>query len=171
MAQRVVIRKKLLGGGVGDPLPLSVLIVFRALWLHTALHYLNTWNRLTHTYICVILSSMWNCFAIQWGFTCESLCETPCDVYVKMCVKGMIVLHTLSTYISLCKISHACEICVWNACERWVKMCEKSVKIGAFSRHVFHIMFHIYTPSSVQCTYTFISTRCHRPTCNSHTVI
>ena len=28
-------------------------------------------------------------------------------------------------------------------------MCEKSVKIGHFS-HVFHMVFHIHTPSSVQ---------------------
>ena len=125
----------------------------------------------------VWISSMWNsrCFAIQWGlstcerpcetpcevyenmcefkwgFTCESLCETPCEVNVKICVKGMTSLHTLFTYISLCKISHAREICVWNACEKCVKnvwkMCEKSVKIGHFS-HVFHMVFHIHTPSS-----------------------
>ena len=101
---------------------------------------------------------MWNnvwitgCFAIQWGLsTCESLCETPCEVYVKMCVKGLTSFHTLFTYISLCKISHACEICVWNACEKCVKnvwkTCEKSVKIGHFS-HVFYMVFHIHTPSS-----------------------
>ena len=125
----------------------------------------------------VWISSMWNsrCFAIhwglstcespcetpcevyenmcefKWGFTCESLCETPCEVYVKICVKGMTWLHTLFTYISLCKISHACEICVWNACEKCVKnvwkTCEMSVKIGHFS-HVFHMVFHIHTPSS-----------------------
>ena len=29
-------------------------------------------------------------------------------------------------------------------------MCEKSVKIGHFS-HVFHMVFHIHTPSSVWC--------------------
>ena len=126
----------------------------------------------------VWISSMWNsrCFAIhlglstcespcetpcevyenmcefKWGFTCESLCETPCEVYVKICVRGMTSLHTLFTYISLCKISHAREICLWNACEKCVKnvwkMCEKSVKIGHFS-HVFHMVFHIHTPSSV----------------------
>ena len=126
----------------------------------------------------VWISSMWNsrCFAIHWGlstyespcetpcevyedmceckwaFTCESLRETPHEVYVKICVKGMTSLHTLFTYISLCKISHACEICVWNACEKCVKnvwkTCEKSVKIGHFS-HVFHMVFHIHTPSSV----------------------
>ena len=103
--------------------------------------------------ICVNLhvSTMWNSFAIQWGVTFESLCDTPCELYVKICVKGMTSLHTLFTYISLCKISHAREICVWNACEKCVKnvwkMCEKSVKIGHFS-HVFHMVFHIHTPSS-----------------------
>ena len=121
----------------------------------------------------VWITSMWNsrCFAIQWelntcespcevyenmcefkwGFTCESLCETPCEKYVKICVKGLTSLHTLFTNISLCKISHACEICVWNACEKCVKNVwkesEKGVKIGEFS-HVFHLMFHIHTPSS-----------------------
>ena len=133
----------------------------------------------------VWISSMWNsrCFSIQWGLsTCESPCETPCEVYedmceckwgftceslretphevyVKICVKGMTSLHTLFTYISLCKISHACEICVWNACEKCVKnvwkTCEKSVKTGHFS-HVFHMVFHMHTPSSVIC---FTSTR------------
>ena len=118
----------------------------------------------------VWISSMWNsrCFAIhwglstcespcetpcevyenmcefKWGLTCESLCETPCEVYVKMCVKGLTSFHTLFTYISLCKISHACEKCVWNACEKCVKnvwkTCEMSVKIGHFS-HVFHMCF------------------------------
>ena len=63
----------------------------------------------------------WNSFAIQWGFTRESLCETPCEVYVKICVKGFTSFHTLFTYTSLCKISHACEICVWNSCEKCVK--------------------------------------------------
>ena len=73
--------------------------------------------------ICVNLhvSSMWNSFPIQWGFTCESLRETPCEVYVKICVKGLTLFHTLFTYISLCKISHACEISVWNSCEKCVK--------------------------------------------------
>ena len=73
--------------------------------------------------ICVNLhvSSMWNSFAIQWGFTCESLCETPCEVYVKICVKELTSFHALFTYISLCKISHTCEICVWNSCEKCVK--------------------------------------------------
>ena len=73
--------------------------------------------------ICVNLhvSSMWNSFPIQWGFTCESLCETLCEVYVKICVKGLTSFHTLFTYISLCKISHACEISVWNSCEKCVK--------------------------------------------------
>ena len=55
----------------------------------------------------------------------------------------------------LCKISHACKICVWNACEKCVKnvwkTCEKSVKIRHFS-HVFHMVFHIHTPSSASCT-------------------
>ena len=92
-----------------------------------------------------------NMCEFKWGLTCESLCETPCEVYVKMCVKGLTSFHTLFTYISLCKISHACEICVWNACEKCVKnvwkTCEKSVKIGHFS-HVFHMVFHIHTPSS-----------------------
>ena len=96
---------------------------------------------------------MWNPMWSVWGFTCESLCETPCEVYVKICVKGMTSLHTLFTYISLCRISHAREICVWNAREKCVKnvwkMCEKSVKIGHFS-HVFHMVFHIHTPSSVR---------------------
>ena len=129
-----------------------------------------TWNPMWS--VCennVSISSMWNsrCFAIQWGlntcespcespcevyenmcefkwgFTCESLCETPCEVYVKICVKGMTSLHSLFTHISLCKISHACEICVKTV---W-KTCEKSVKVGHFS-HVFHMAFHIHTPSS-----------------------
>ena len=95
----------------------------------------------------VWISSMWNsrCFAIhwglstcespcetpcevyknmcefKWGFTCESLCETPCEVYVKICVKELTSFHALFTYISLCKISHTCEICVWNSCEKCVK--------------------------------------------------
>ena len=93
-----------------------------------------------------------NMCEFKWGLTCESLCETPCEVYVKMCVKGLTSFHTLFTYISLCKISHAREICVWNACEKCVKnvwkTCEKSVKMGHFS-HVFHMVFHIHTPSSV----------------------
>ena len=93
-----------------------------------------------------------NMCEFKWGLTCESLCETPCEVYVKMCVKGLTSFHTLFTYISLCKISHACEICVWNACEKCVKnvwkTCEMSVKTGHFS-HVFHMVFHIHTPSSV----------------------
>ena len=73
--------------------------------------------------ICVNLhvSSMWNSFAIQWGFTCESLCETSCEAYVKICVKGLTSFDTLFTYIALCKISHACEISVWNSCEKCVK--------------------------------------------------
>ena len=31
---------------------------------------------------------MWNSIAIHdhWGVTCESSCETPCEVYVKICV-------------------------------------------------------------------------------------
>ena len=33
-------------------------------------------------------------------------------------------------------------------CEKRVKTCEMSVKIGHFS-HVFHMVFHIHTPSSV----------------------
>ena len=116
----------------------------------------------------VWISSMWNsrCFAIQWGlstcespcetpcevyedmceckwgFTCESLCETPCEVYVKMCVKGLTSFHTLFTYISLCKISHACEICVWNACEKCVKNmwkeCENRTFFTRFSQGVSH---------------------------------
>ena len=132
----------------------------------------NVWGQATKVWVhavCLLrLCSMWNsrCFAFQWGlstcespcetpcevyedmceckwgFTCESLCETPCEVYVKICVKGMTLLHTLFTYISLCKISHACEICVWNACEKCVKnvwkTCEKSVKIGHFSHGVSH---------------------------------
>ena len=142
----------------------------------------------------VWISSMWNsrCFAIQWGlstcespcetpcevyedmceckwgFTCESLCETPCEVNVKICVKGMTSLHTLFTYISPCKISHAREICVWNACEKCVKdvwkMCEKSVKIGHFS-HVFHVVFHIHTPSSAWHSTCRFSGR-HASECN-----
>ena len=43
-----------------------------------------------------------NMCEFKWGLTCESLCETPCEVYVKICVKGMTSLHTLFTYISLC---------------------------------------------------------------------
>ena len=91
------------------------------------------------------------------------------DLHVKACVKphvkcmwkyvwkGVTSFHTLFTYISLCKISHACEICVWNACEKCVKnvwkTCEKSVKKGHFS-HVFPMVFHIHTPSSVRETTT-----------------
>ena len=89
--------------------------------------------------ICVNLhvSSMWNSFAIQWGFTCESLCETPCDVYVKICVKGFTSFHTLFTYISPCKMSHACEICVWNSCEKCVKKkCKKCENWTIFTRFV-----------------------------------
>ena len=119
----------------------------------------------------VWISSMWNsrCFAIQWGlstcerpcetpcevyenmcefkwgFTCESLCETPCEVYVKMCVKGLTSFHTLFTYISLCKISHACEICVkcmWKVCEKRVKNmwneCENRTFFTRFSHGVSH---------------------------------
>ena len=122
-------------------------------------------------------TSMWNsrCFAIQWGlstcespcetpcevyenmcefkwgFTCESLCESPCEVYVKICVKGMTLLHTLFTHISLCKISHACEICVWNACEKCVKNVWKECENRTFSL-VFHMEFHIHTPSSERLT-------------------
>ena len=132
-----------------------------------------TWNPMWS--VCennVWISSMWNsgCFAIlntcespcetpcevyenmcefKWGFTCESLCETPCEVYVKICVKGMTLLHTLFTHISLCKISHACEISVWNACEKCVKnvwkTCEKSVKIGHFFTRFSHGVSHRYS--------------------------
>ena len=92
------------------------------------------------------VSSMWNSFPILWGFTCESLCETPCEVYVKICVKGLTSFHTLFAYISLCKISHACEISVWNSCEKCVKRVWKLDNIHTF----FHMMFHIHTPSSVK---------------------
>ena len=40
-------------------------------------------------------------------------------------------------------VKYVCEMHVKNV---W-KMCEKSVKIGHFS-HVFHMVFHIHTPSS-----------------------
>ena len=119
----------------------------------------------------VWISSMWNsrCFAIhwglstcespcetpcevyenmcefKWGFTCESLCETPCEVYVKICVKGMTSLHTLFTYISLCKISHACEICVWNACETSVKNMWKECENGTFFTRFLHGVSHTYS--------------------------
>ena len=113
----------------------------------------------------VWISSMWNsrCFAIhwglstcespcetpcevyenmcefKWGFTCESLCETPCEVYVKICVKGLTSFHTLFTYISLCKISHACEY----VCEIHVKrLCEKRVK-RVWKLDNFHTFFHM----------------------------
>ena len=75
--------------------------------------HVSIWNPIWKCmWKCVNLSSMWNSFATQWGFTCESLCETPCEAYVKICVKGLTSFHTLFTYISLYKISHACEICV-----------------------------------------------------------
>ena len=102
--------------------------------------------------ICVNLhvSSMWNSFAIQWGFTCESLCETSCEVYVKIYVKGLTSFHTLFTYISLCKISHACEISVWNSCEKCVKNvwkeCENWTIFTRFFTWCFtHILLVVFT--------------------------
>ena len=101
--------------------------------------------------ICVNLhvSTMWNSFAIQWGVTCESLCDTPCEVYVKICVKGLTSFHTHLTYISLSKISHACEICVWNSCEKCVKNVWKECENWTIFTCFFHMMFHIHSPSSV----------------------
>ena len=112
-----------------------------------------------------------NMCEFKWGLTCETLCETPCEVDVKMCVKGLTSFHTLFTYISLYKISHACEICVWNACEKCVKnvwkTCEMSVKIGHFS-HDFHMVSHIHTPRSdkyqlvnLQCILIFFVNNIH----------
>ena len=120
----------------------------------------------------VWISGMWNsrCFAIhwglsicvspcetpcevyenmcefKWGFTCESLCETPCEVYVKMCERDDVASHPFHIYFTMQNFT-----CTWNMCEMHVKSvwktCEKCVKIGHFS-HVFHMVFHIHTPSS-----------------------
>ena len=128
----------------------------------------------------VWISSRWNsrCFAIhwglstcetrcevyenmcefKWGFTCERLCETPWGVYVKMCVKGMTSLHTLFTHISLCKISHACEICVWNACEKCVKNVWKMSYFHTLFTHfsdVFHTLFTCISHTYFTCMWNF----------------
>ena len=48
--------------------------------------------------------------------------SNPCEVYVKNMCEGVdIVSHPFHIY-SLCKISHAREICMWNACEKSVKI-------------------------------------------------
>ena len=86
-----------------------------------------------------------NMCEFKWGLTCESLCETPCEVYVKMCVKGLTSFHTLFTYISLCKISHACEMCVWNACETCVKNMWKECENGTFFTRFLHGVSHTYS--------------------------
>ena len=97
--------------------------------------------------ICVNLhvSSMWNSFAIQWSFTCESLSETPCEVFVKICVKGLTSFHTLFTYILLRKISLACEICVWNSCEKCVKNVWKGSENWTVFTRFLHDVSHTYS--------------------------
>ena len=88
--------------------------------------------------------SMWNSFAIQWGFACESLCETPCEVYVKICVKGGdIVSHPFHIYFTMQNFT-----CMWNMCVKFSEKCVKNV-CKECENCFFHMMFHIHTPSSV----------------------
>ena len=89
-----------------------------------------------------------NMCEFKWGLTCERLCETPCEVYVKMCVKGLTSFHTLFTYISLSKISHACEMCVkcmWKVCEKRVKNMRNKCENRTFFTRFSHGVSHTYS--------------------------
>ena len=71
-----------------------------------------------------VWSGMWNSIAIHdhWGYTCESSCETPCEVYLKMCVNLSNMWNSFAIQWGSTR-----ESLFETPCEVYVKICVKGM--------------------------------------------
>ena len=105
-----------------------------------------TWNLIwsAHEKVCETASELLLPFD-----HCEVICETSCEVHVKMCMKGIELFHTLFTYLMWSTREKACETeselllqlmwtymwnLMWSIC---ANVCERDYIVS----QPFHIIF------------------------------